>query len=191
MKTAPFEPPTDRDETFARDLEELRRQARERRGRPSAPVLGLLPMTDRGGESSVCDAVFDGSDGTLLDGVPLPLRAAHERAQRDLVVLAAQCHREGGQAALRRHHHRRMDDLLLAWCDELATIGQPAPIREAMAILHERQRLAPALAHLERSLTPQVWQQLDRRRRRRGAAWNELARRWRIHHAFVTGAVGS
>lgn len=127
-------------------------------------------------------AVWLGRAG-WVDAVPTPTAPGAFREAILWANLAAQARVEGGAAALARYHHRRMEDLFIAWCDELCAAGRGPLARRALAELKETLRLAPALERLEAGHDRALWARLDRA----GGphASRRLGARWRLHRAFL------
>lgn len=134
--------------------------------------------------------VATGPGGQIVDGLPLPAEqgALEEMLRWSRVALAA--FEEEGSEGLRRHHQRRMEDLFIAWSNELEELGEDRLVAGALELLSEQRRIVPALEHLTAGHDDELWARLDEGRGP-GAARAAYERRWRVHRAFVAGAIGA
>jgi hypothetical protein len=128
--------------------------------------------------------VIQAPDGTPVDLIPEPLsRKARGRMERWAAV-ALEVLAEEGLEGLRRHHLRRMEDLFIAWCNELEDLGEQPIAVEAVEVLRSTGRLDRALEALEEAHDGALWAKLDARRGP-GQGRGEYAVRWRIHRSFA------
>lgn len=69
-----------------------------------------------------------------------------------------------GTQRLQAAHQRRLEDLFIAWSNELENAGQERLVRRAVARLKKTRRIVPALDVLEAGMSAALWRALGQRR---------------------------